>query len=302
MRWPHCAGHRGCLPDRPTNATVYTTVSDVRRLLGMDITSAQIVDALTRLDFDVQEVAEIQAGAPAEATFALHRNAGEPVIAARPPWHRLDIAIPADLTEEVARIIGYEHVGTTLINDVLPTQRRNDLFETEEAIRDILMGIGLQENINHPLTTPDNHEKLNARHIVETADGQPGRYVQVANPSVPEKRALRRSMLVSVLENLARNLRYTDRLLTFEVGRVYLPERGNELLPFEDHRVSLCLTGPRHPEAFHSVNGDTPDEMDFFDLKGVVETLLHRLGYGAERTEYLAQPDTGVFSRAVPKC
>ena len=295
-------------PVEQQTPVVYTTVSDMRRLLGLVVTTDQIVDALQRLDFTVAQVDAVRSDAPVDATFALHRDEGEPLIEAVPPWHRLDIAIPADLTEEVARVIGYEHVGTTLLDDLLPRQRRNDLFNTEENIRDILMGLGLQENINHPLTTPENHEKLNASHIVETAEGQPGLYVQVANPNVPEKRALRRSMLVSVLENLARNLRYTNRLMNFEVGRVYLPEKGNEQLPFEDRRVSICLTGPRQPTSFYSglAGADGRDaasnaaaEMDFFDLKGVVEALLERLGYGAERTEYRAQPDTGVFG---PRC
>lgn len=277
---------------------VYTTVSDMRRLLGMEVSAEQIVDALQRLDFCVSQVSALQSNAPANATFALHRVPEEPLIEAVPPWHRLDIAIPADLTEEIARIIGYEHVGTTLIDDVLPIQRRNDLFQNEETVRDILMGIGLQENINHPLTTPENHEKLNAKFIVDTDKGQPATYVTVANPSVPEKRAMRRSMLVSVLENLARNLRYTDRLMTFEVGRVYLPEKGTDLLPFEDHRVSICVTGPRQMVAFQTL-AEAGAEMDFFDLKGIVETLLQRLGFPQERTEYRAQPDTGVFG---PRC
>jgi len=279
---------------------VYTTVSDMRRLLGMPITADQIVDALQRLDFTVAQVDEVRADATADATFALHRDPAEILIEATPPWHRLDIAIPADLTEEVARIIGYEHVGTTLINDVLPLQRRNDLFFMEETVRNILMGMGLQENINHPLTTPENHEKLNAPHIVQTADGQPASYVTVANPSVPEKRSMRRSMLVSVLENLARNLRYTDRLLSFEVGRIYLPEEGNDLLPFEDRRVSICVTGPRQIASFQTMNEvSDEDEMDFFDLKGIVEMLLQRLGFSQERVAYRARPDTGVFG---PRC
>lgn len=292
-------------PMEQQTPVVYTTVSDTRRLLGMTVTTEQIIDALKRLDFTVQEVTTVQADASADATFALHREEGETLVEVTPPWHRLDIAIPADLTEEVARIIGYEHVGTTLIDDVLPNQRRNELFDTEETIREILVGIGLYENINHPLTMPENHAKLNANAITETADGQPATYVEVANPSVPEKRAMRRSLLVSLMENLARNLRFTNRLLTFEVGRIYLPEQGGDLLPFEDHRVSICLTGPRQPVTFHTTsNGSADDtdalnEMDFFDLKGVVELLLDRLGYGADRTEYRAQPDTGVFG---PRC
>ena len=161
---------------------VYTTVSDMRRLLGMEITTAQIVDALRRLDFQVQEVTAVRADAPAEATFALHRDPGEGLVEAIAPWHRLDVAMPADLTEEVARIIGYEHVGTSLINDELPTHGRNESFATEESIRDILMGIGLQENINYPLTTPENHTKLNAPQITQTSDGKPADYVLVTNP------------------------------------------------------------------------------------------------------------------------
>jgi phenylalanyl-tRNA synthetase beta chain len=287
-----------CYPVAQQQPVVYTTASDVRRLLGMDVSAAQISAALQRLDFTVQTVSDVRADAPANATFALHRDPGEPLIETIPPWHRLDVAIPADLTEEVARIIGYEHVGTTLINDVLPVQRRNDLFGTEESVRDILMGIGLQENINHPLTTPENHAKLNAQHIVQTEAGKPTSYVTVANPSVPEKRAMRRSMLVSVLENLARNLRYTDRLMTFEVGRVYLPEQGDGILPHEDRRVSICVTGPRALPGFQTAN-QPAEEMDFFDLKGIVETLLQRLGINQARTEYRAKPETGVFG---PRC
>lgn len=285
-------------PVAQTPRVVYTTESDMRRLLGMEVTTPQIIDALQRLDFQVQAVTTVRADAPADATFALHRDPDEGLVEAVAPWHRLDIAIPADLTEEVARIIGYEHVGTSLIKDELPTQGRNEIFATEEAIRDILMGIGLQENINYPLTTPENHDKLNAPAITHTATGAGAPYVQVANPIAPERRAMRRSMLVSALENLARNLRYVDRLTTFEVGRVYFPELGNGVLPYEDRRLSIAMTGPRRPPSFHGDPG-AADTMDFFDLKGVVELLLQRLGYGSEKISFRAQPDTGVFG---PRC
>jgi len=278
--------------------TVYTTVSDMRRLLGMAVSQEAILNALHRLDFQAIVVDEVAATAPAEATFALHRLSGEALIEAVAPWHRLDIAIPADLTEEVARIIGYEHVGATLINDVLPTQQRNDLFMTEELVRSVLSGIGLQEIINHPLTNPENHAKLQAPAITKTGNGEAAPYITLLNPIMPERRAMRRSLIVSTLENLARNLRHTARLATFEVGRVYLPEKGDGTLPLEDRRTCIALTGPRRQTTFHPDPSAT-EEMDFFDLKGVVELLLHRLGYSANRTEYRAQPATGVFG---PRC
>lgn len=278
---------------------VYTTQSDMRRLLGMPVTLSEIAEALRRLHFRVQTVNAVAPNAAAETTFALHRETGELLLECTIPWHRLDVTIPADLTEEVARIIGYERVGETLLVETLPTQRRNEVFETEETVRDTLVNLGLQENINNPLTTPENHDKLRAARgegPVEVA------YVTLANPIAPERRVMRRSMLVSALESTARNLRYTNRLATFEVGRIYRPENGDAssggLLPEEERRISLVLTGPRRPASFYNDPG-AAEEMDFFDLKGVVETMLDRLGFDRDQVEYRANPDTGTFG---PRC
>jgi phenylalanyl-tRNA synthetase beta chain len=283
---------------QPTRV-VYTTQSDMRRLLGMPVTLDEIAEALRRLDFQVETVDQVAPAAPAEATFALHRTTDEPLLECTVPWHRLDVTVPADLTEEVARLIGYERVGETLLVETLPTQRRNEVFETEETVRDTLVNLGLQENINNPLTTPENHEKLRGARG-EGADEVP--YVTLANPIAPERRVMRRSMLVSALESTARNLRYTNRLATFEVGRIYRPENGDTasgaLLPEEERRISLVLTGPRRPASFYNDPG-ADEEMDFFDLKGVVETLLDRLGFDAEQVEYRAKPDTNTFG---PRC
>jgi phenylalanyl-tRNA synthetase beta chain len=274
---------------------VYTTQSDMRRLLGMPVTLDQMAEALRRLDFQVTQVTTIAPDAPADATFALHREPDEPLLECIAPWHRLDVAIPADLTEEVARIIGYEHVGETLLAETLPTQRRNEVFEAEEAVRAILVNLGLQENINIPLTTPENHAKLQD---AEAAEALSAPYVALANPIAPERRVMRRSLLVSALESTARNLRYTNRLATFEVGRTYHPEAGDGLLPLEERWVSLVLVGSRRLSNVHADPGAN-EEMDFFDLKGVVETLLARLGFTADQVEYRPAPETGVFG---PRC
>jgi phenylalanyl-tRNA synthetase beta chain len=260
----------------------------MRRLLGMPVTLGEVRSALQRLDFSVNVVSAVDANAPAEATFALAYEPGELLLECSPPWHRLDVRIPADLTEEVARIIGYEHVGTSLLNAPLPPQRHFALYETEERIRDILVGAGLQETISRTLTTPEEHEKLRM-------NGGP--YIELANPLAPERRVLRRTLLVSALENAVRNLRFADRLAYFEVGRAYLPEAGDGILPREERRVSLLLTGPRTPRDFYHPNPD--DEMDFFDLKGVIEVLLDRLGYKQTVVDYRARPDTETFS---PRC
>ena len=273
--------------------TVYTSASDLRRILGMEVTLEDAAAALRRLDCTVQIVAEPKAHAHADATFALHRDAGEDLIECVPPWHRLDIRYPADLCEEVARMIGYERVGSTLMEDTLPTQHRNEIVETEEKIRDILIGCGLQDTINYALTSPENHEKL-------TPDGRGdgAGYVELANPIAVERRVMRRTLLVSALESLQYNVRYTDRLAMFEVGRVYLPETGDGRLPHEDRRLAIVLTGPREPVSFYAPAGSSA-AMDFYDLKGVVETLLTRLGIKPAQIDFAARPDTPTFG---PRC
>jgi phenylalanyl-tRNA synthetase beta chain len=284
-------------------ALVYTTATDMVRILGMPVTLLQASEALAQLDFQVRVVDAPAAHAPADATFALQRAAGEPLLECVAPWHRLDIRYPADLCEEVARIIGYERVASTLMQDELPTQRTNAVAATEEKARDILLGCGLQDTINYALTTPENHAKLAAAGGSLAWDTPyEGAYITLANPVAVERRAMRRTLLVSALENLQYNLRYTNRLATFEIGRVYLPEgvseQGVEGLPCEDRRVCIVMTGPRQPQSFYSTP-ESSSEMDFYDLKGVVETLLQRIGLKAHEYDFHAKPDAMAYG---PRC
>ena len=281
-------------PVEQVTRIAYTTVTDQRRILGMPITGEQIIESLERLDFSVRVVKAVKAEAGDDATFGLQRKDGEDLYECAAPWHRLDIIMPADLIEEVARIVGYEHVPQSLLNTVLPTQHRNETLDTEEKIRDVLVGAGLQEIINHPLTTSENHDKLHPGKRASEAS----EYVVLSNPSAPERSTMRRSMLVSALENLARNLRYTDRLTTFEIGRVYLLEEGDGTLPHEERRLSILMAGPRQASSFYADPNDS-EEMDFFDVKGVVEAVLGRLGFKPGDVEYRAAPDTDTFG---PRC
>ena len=86
---------------------------------------------------------------------------------------------------------------------------------------------------------------------------------------------LRRALLPSLLRVAQRNLRFLDRVAVFEIGRIYLPVDG-EVLPDEPRRLGIVMTGPREERAWTKHQDRTL--VDFFELKGVVETLLSRLG------------------------
>ena len=307
-------------PVPQTQPVIYTTESEVRRQLGMEVSLEQIGAALQKLDCVVEPATDVATGAPDKATFGLHREPGEPLLRVQPPWYRLDVQIPADLTEEVARVIGYERLETTLMADVLPPQRHNLALEAEEKIRDVLVGAGLQETINYALTTPEQHDKLTpgqpgagarATNGSENAEAQPRQapaavgaadlntaFITLENPLSVRRRVMRRSLLVSALENLEFNSRYTGRLATFEVGRVYLPEQGDGVLPLEDRRLSILLSGPRREVGFHPDPAGA-ESVDFFDIKGVVEALLARMGVAASEIEFAPRPNSLPFG---PNC
>ncbi len=274
---------------------VYTTVSDMHRILGMDVTLPEIAGGLQRLDFATETVAALPTS-PEElgnATFGLHLKPGEQLLRCIAPWHRLDIQVPADLTEEVARIIGYEHIHTTLMDDVLPSQRRNHKLETEEKIRDILVGCGLQETISYSLTTVENHDKFNRGNKTAAELNIP--FVTLVNPLSVKRNVMRRSMQVSALENLAYNHRFTQRYAVFEIGRVYWPENGEGIRPQEDTRLCIVLTGSRRPGSLFSDPAGA-ENFDFFDLKGIIDTMLQRLGYADSDIEYIAECDNSTYT------
>ncbi|MBC7222845.1 MAG: phenylalanine--tRNA ligase subunit beta [Anaerolineae bacterium] len=236
--------------------TVHITPAEVRRILGVDLATDDIVGVLEGLEFRCQVE-----GDPSSDQAVIH---------AQVPDHRLDVHIPADLIEEVARIYGYDRLPETLMADSLPPQRRNLALEGEELVRDILAGAGLQEVITYSLTNLASVARLNPDGPAPDPEG----YIRLANPLTAEREFLRQTLMNGLLETAWANLRHEERVALFEVGSVYLPKEG-ELLPEEPRRVGIVLAGPREP--LHWQRKDV-QPLDYFDLKGVVEALLGRLG------------------------
>jgi phenylalanyl-tRNA synthetase beta chain len=209
------------------------------------------------------------------------------------PSYRLDVSIPADLVEEVARVYGYDRLPTTLIRDEMPPQERNMDLWLEERVRDKLVGCGLTEVITYSLTNMESVANLSP----EGEAPDPAGYVQLANPLSVEYEYMRQTLLNTALEAVERNLRYLDRVAIFEIAHIYLPQEGEEL-PHEPRRLSIALTGPRQERSWLTSEREM---MDFYDLKGILETLCAHLGI--ENVEYtLAKCDTFQPGRAASVC
>jgi phenylalanyl-tRNA synthetase beta chain len=239
-------------PIKPEPVIIDLTTAEVDRSLGIRFGLQEIVSILEPLEFDCELVSD-------------------DTVRVTVPEHRLDCQYAADLIEEIARIYGYDRIPVTEMADRLPPQRANRDLDLEEEVRDVLVGCGLQEVVTYALTNLDREAALDP---AQTAgDLSKESYVTLANPISQERSVMRHSLLGTGLEAAASNLRFRERVEIFEVGKVFLLQPGEEL-PEEPRRLSIVMTGLRHDR--HWLTDEGP-ELDFFDVKGVVETLLARL-------------------------
>lgn len=278
-------GVEDCYPLPQRSVQVAITPAEVRRILGMDVPADQIGAILRRLEFAVQPLSD-----------------ADDTLQVTAPWFRLDATIPADLIEEVARVIGYDQIPATLMDDALPPQWRNWSVEGKERVRDILVGTGLQDMISYALIGPDTNRKLLATQseaIYDRFEGgaaeamplpailDPNALVRLENPMAPTADRLRSTLVGNILSALAANVRTVERAALFEIGRVYWLAPG-ELLPVEPELIAIGLSGARDAGAWLNRN---PEALDFFDLKGVIEELLDRCHLSADaRFEALVHP------------
>src|SRR5262249_6375782 len=96
-------------------------------------------------------------------------------------------------------------------------------------------------------------------------------YVRLQNPISSEREVMRHSLLAGVLDVAATNLQHTNDVRLFEIGSVYLP-RPNKKLPDEPRRPALVLCGEWQQELW-GVTAGTPQPLDFYDVKGILEAL-----------------------------
>lgn len=254
-------------PNPPEPVTVDLPISEVRRLTGVEFTLEESAAILTRAGFGVQIAGD-----------ALHVSV---------PETRLDIGAgvvgQADLIEEIARIHGYGSIPNTIMADAMPPQRANPALELEEQTRDLLVALGLRENISYRLTTKEREALL-------IPPGMPSSlpmadYVELANPISADKTVLRHTLLANLLENARGNSRFSDRQQIFEIGAIYL-KHGGSPLPEEPRMLALLLTGARAVSSWIDEAAGAAHEtplVDYFDLKGVVEALLDGLHISGAR-------------------
>lgn len=236
----------------PTPKSIELREDRIQRILGCEFFSEEMQRILTAL------------GMKLESSSALYNN-----FFVTPPTFRFDIATEIDLIEELARIRGYETIPTHMprIEQLAPEQNQINHFQ---KIRETLVQRGYREIISYSFIG----ERLQQQCF-------PGEeVVKLKNPLSSEFAIMRTSLWPSLLSTWKYNVNHQQtRARIFEIGRVYFPN----YLEKEQHldqpmMLAGLIAGTVLPEQW-SV---TSTHVDFFDLKGDVETLLKLLGLSVD--------------------
>jgi phenylalanyl-tRNA synthetase beta chain len=240
------------------------------RLTGMDLRDEQVDDALRAVGCEVE-------------------RAGEDLVVCPPSW-RPDLAEGADLVEEVARVVGYEH-----ITGVLPQAPAGRGLTREQRLRRsaarLLAGQGLVEVLTYPFVPEGRRDELQL-----PADDARRRALRLANPLSEQAPSLRTSLLETLVDAARRNLSRGARDLgLFEIGRVFrpdgtvpvpvaVPEPGvrpdddtldqlRASVPAQPLRAAVLLAGAREPAGWWG----TGRLADWADAVEVAQTVTRAL-------------------------
>ncbi len=207
----------------------------VNNLLGIEIKLPKMKNILQSLGFEV-------AGSSKELVIKI------------PWWRDEDIEGEHDLIEEIARIYGYMDLPSKIMDGEIPiSYQLHDEFFWESKVKNILAGIGYDENYNYSFVS----SKLLKDCLLD-----PSKCVNINNPLSSDFEYMRPVLLPSLMQSYSENAASFEEVKIFELSATYISKGDN--LPDEKYKLALlCAMGA--------------DDKSFSELKGALELLMSRL-------------------------
>ncbi|MDX1352445.1 MAG: phenylalanine--tRNA ligase subunit beta [Thiomicrorhabdus sp.] len=210
--------------------------------LGVDVADQQVEQIFKGLGFAIENAAD-----------------GWTVTA---PSFRFDIAIEMDLIEEIGRVYGYNNLPET---PVMAPMTLNELDESEQslgALKTALVQRGYNEVVTYSFVAEDKQQAI--------APDLP--YVLLKNPISDDMKAMRTTLFPGLLQTMAYNQnRQQSRVRLFETGLVFYKNEQDPTGATQIPMVAGAIVGSAKASGW-----DTDSRtVDFYDLKGDVETLLN---------------------------
>lgn len=260
-----CGGQAGPIDDQivnlPKREPVRMRVARAARVLGIPLSHEVVADVFKRL--------------------GLAFNVDGDVFIVEPPSYRFDLEIEEDLIEEVARIYGFEQIPAK------PPVAESAMRPTDEARRTM-------HDVRHAVAARDYHEVVNFA-FVETeweadfaGNTNP---IPLLNPIASQYSVMRSTLIGGLLDKVRYNLnRKASRVRMFEVGRVFHRDASvaDGGLSIAGYAQPMMAGGIAYGPAKEEQWGVQTRAVDFFDVKGDVESLLWPLQARFERVEHPA--------------
>ena len=246
-----CGGEAGPVDDQvlnmPQHKAVTLRIDRAARVIGMPVDQVQCEEIMRRLGL---------------------KFVSEPgrLIVSPPSW-RFDLQIEEDLIEEVIRVLGYDKLPNTAPVATLIPVVRSEAKRSADTIRRQTADCGYQETINFSFVEERWEREL-------AGNTQP---IRVVNPMASQLAVMRSSLMGGLIGVLRHNLaRKASRVRIFEAGRVFLRDPSVIDADIDVAGISqpMKLTGLAYGDAQPIQWATKPRNVDFYDVKGDIETLL----------------------------
>ena len=227
------------------------SVSHINKLMGLNISTDEMVKILDRLGFDVAVDGD-------KLTVTI-------------PTRRWDMSIEADLVEEVNRIYGYANLPNTLPAGMETRGGYDPKRELSNKLRNLLLGAGMDEVINFSLLSKQEVKDFNTIHT---------EYTKLLHPMTEDHEYLRNSLIPGLVRNVAYNqARKNENISIFEQARIFDRETGHDR-PNEVEYISGAVSGNVVSDSWNT----KAQKVDFYYIKGIVEELLNNVNADATFT------------------
>ncbi len=248
----------------PTEKSVELRASRISRVLGVEIDNDTVDEMMARLGFNA---------VPLDLETGGKSGVEEHTWQVSAPSHRFDIAIEADLIEEISRVYGYNNLPVRTPKASLAMAPRSETQLPLNRIRDQLVSRGYFEAITYSFVDADLQGRLD-----------PGQEpIALANPLSAEMSVMRTTIWTGLLKSLIYNVnRQQDRVRLFETGLCFSQPPNQADLQFDNisqvRKIAGVACGRRAEENW----ANSAEVIDFYDIKGDVECVLALTGHPGE--------------------
>ncbi|HEX4855651.1 MAG TPA: phenylalanine--tRNA ligase subunit beta, partial [Limnobacter sp.] len=257
-----CGGQAGPVDDQvlnlPARKPVTLRHARAEMVIGMPFTVAQVQDVFTKLGFQFTTEGQGAEGQGGNVRYVVI-----------PPTYRFDIQIEEDLIEEVIRVVGYDNLPLRAPKGKLKMLPAPEGKISRHAIRRQVAALGYQEVVSYSFTPEQWEADFNA-------NTDP---VRLLNPIASHLSVMRSTLVGSLAGVLKHNLGHrVDRLRVFEVARVF--EKNGKVQDGAQTVAGFSQTWKLGGLAYGLADqlqwaAGNNRSLDFFDVKGDVEQLLH---------------------------